>query len=81
MAGAFLQWQACKATAMLGWNWRSCGGFGAARGEGERMRWSRRVRRAGAGLLLELRRMTWRLRQSMRATQRAAPTLVGHGKL
>jgi len=36
MAGAFLQWRARKATAMLGQNWRSCGGFGATRGEGER---------------------------------------------
>ena len=63
-ADAFLQWRACKAmaTATLGRKWRSYGGFGAARGEGERMRWSRRVRRAGAGLLLELRRATWRLR-------------------
>ena len=81
MAGAFLQWRGCKATAMLGQNWRSYGGFGAARGEGERMRWSMRVRRAGAGLLLELERVTWRLQQSMRATRRAAPAPVGHGEL
>ena len=23
----FLQWRACKATATLGWKWRSCGGL------------------------------------------------------
>ena len=36
MAGAFLQWRARKAMAMLGRNWRTCDGFDAARGEGER---------------------------------------------
>jgi len=36
MADAFLQWRARKATATLGRNWRSCEGFSAARGGGER---------------------------------------------
>ena len=69
MAGALLQWRAHKATGMLGRNWRSCGGSALRAVETKECKWSRRVRRVGAGLLLELGRMTWRHRQSMRATR------------
>ena len=34
----------------------------------------------GVGLLLELGRTTWSLRQSLHATRRAAPEPVGHGE-
>ena len=34
----------------------------------------------GVGLLLELGRATWSLRQSLRATRRAAPEPIGHGE-
>ena len=81
MAGAFLQWRARKATATLGWNWRSCGGSALRAVETKECKWSRRVRRAGAGFHLELRRATWRRRQSMRATRRSGPASVGHGEL
>jgi len=60
MAGAFLQWRACKATATLGRNWRSCGGSALRAVEAKECKWSRRVRRAGVGLHLELRRATSR---------------------
>ena len=36
--------------------------------------------RVDAGLLLELRRVTWRPRQCMHATRRSPPEPVGHGE-
>ena len=81
MAGVFLQWRARKATAMLGRNWRSCGGSALHAMETKECKWSRQVRRASAGFHLELGRTTWRRRQSMRATRRSAPAPVGHGEL
>jgi len=47
----------------------------AVRGNGETQREWR-----GVGLLLELGRATWSLRQSLCATRRAAPKPVGHGE-
>ena len=66
MDGVVLQWRARKATATLGRNWRSYGGSALHAVETKECKWSRRVRRAGAGFHLELERATWRRRQSMR---------------
>ena len=81
MAGAFLQCRAHKATATLGRNSRSCGGSALRAVETKECKWSRQVRRAGAGFHLELGRATWRRWPSMHAMRRSAPAPVGHGEL
>jgi len=62
MAGVFLQWRGRKATATLGRNSRSCGGSALRAVETKECKWSRQVRRAGAGFHLELGRAMWRRR-------------------
>ena len=61
-------------------NGGACCGHGAVREEGERGKWSGERVRAGAGPLLERGRATWSLRQSLRATRRAALEPFGHGE-
>ena len=79
MAGAFLQWRARKATMMLGQKQRSCYGSARHTVEARERQWSGECVRAGAGLLLELGRATWRRRQRMHATWRSPPEPVSHG--
>ena len=79
LGNAFSRWQARTATATLGRKWRSRCGSTLRAVEARERQWSGERVRAGAGLLLELGRATWRLWQRMSATRRIASASVGHG--
>ena len=79
LGNTFSWWRACMAMATLGWKWRSCCSSTLRAVEARERQWSGERVRAGAGLLLELRRATWRPRQHMNTTRRTASASVGHG--
>ena len=81
LGNAFSWWRARTTTATLGRKRGSCCGSALCAMEAREKQWSGECIRAGAGLLLELGRATWRPRQRMHATRRSSPEPVGHGDI
>ena len=79
LGNTFSRWRVCTTTATLGREWRTVVDTTLRAVEARERQWSGERVRAGAGLLLELRRATWRLWQRMSATRRTASASVGHG--
>ena len=78
LGNTFSWWRVRTMTATLDREWQTAVDS-ALRAEKARGRqWGCERVRAGAGLLLERGRATWRPRQRMNATRRDAPASVGH---